>query len=195
MIDQLTVSNIRKQFWIASTFNRYHTIYIGMKLSIIFILSLTMKNIHRSSSLAIKRFLTTDSSSTYPSLSLRARVLANDISLDTYLLANNQDLVISHLQSRRSKPELLDDIAKIAVLRGRRRDKLIEGDAAKSIRKTLSQQIGQLMKAGKSEDVIVLKSKVEDASAVSASCDSELSDIDAEISRLFSVLPNLLADR
>lgn len=115
--------------------------------------------------------------------------------MDTNLLATNPDLVISHLTSRRSNPALLEDVSKIAALRTERNQLIVKGDAAKGVRKTLSQQIGQLMKEGKSAEVAALKQQVEEASVTAAECDTELVTIDAAINRLFSVLPNLLDDR
>lgn len=126
---------------------------------------------------------------------LQARLPANDASMDTNLIAVNPELVISHLTSRRSKPALLDDVAKIAGLRTERNKFIVMGDSAKGTRKTLSQQIGQLMKEGKAEEVAELKRQVEDASVKAAECDAELVTIDAAIDGLFSVLPNLLDDR
>ena len=127
--------------------------------------------------------------------SLYARLPANGASLDTNLLATNPELVTSHLQSRRSNPSLLDDVSTIAALRTQRNQLIVKGDAAKSVRKNLSQQIGQLMKEGKTEEVAELKKQVEEASESSASSDLELVEIDASINKLFSVLPNLLDDR
>jgi seryl-tRNA synthetase len=125
---------------------------------------------------------------------LNARLPANSASLDTNLLATNPELVISHLQSRKSNSGLLNDVSTIATLRGERNALIVTGDAAKSVRKNLSQQIGQLMKAGKSEEVVELKKQVETASEASAAADIELDVIDAKINKLFSVLPNLLDD-
>jgi seryl-tRNA synthetase len=125
---------------------------------------------------------------------LNARLPANSASLDTNLLATNPELVISHLQSRKSNSGLLKDVSTIATLRGERNALIFTGDAAKSVRKNLSQQIGQLMKEGKSEEVVELKKQVETASETSAAADVELEVIDAKINKLFSVLPNLLDD-
>lgn len=136
------------------------------------------------------------SSSRFSSFSrLQARLPANDVSMDTNLLATNPDLVTSHLTARRSNPALLDDVAKIAALRAERNQYIVTGDAAKGVRKTLSQQIGVLMKGGKADEVTELKRQVEEATVKAAECDAELVTVDAKINTLFSVLPNLLDDR
>jgi seryl-tRNA synthetase len=126
---------------------------------------------------------------------LQSRVPANDVSMDTNLLATNPDLVISHLTSRRSNPALLEDVSKIAGLRAERNQFIVKSDTAKGVRKNLSQKIGTLMKEGKADEVTELKRQVEEATVKAAECDAELVTIDAKINELFSVLPNLLDDR
>jgi hypothetical protein len=131
----------------------------------------------------------------WTSSALCARAPANDVSLDTNLLANNPDLVLSHLTSRRSSTELMESVSKIAALRTERNALIVQGDAAKNTRKTLSAQIGQLMKEGKTAEVDELKRQVEKANDVSAAADEAQGHIDRQIDAIFSVLPNLLDDR
>lgn len=136
------------------------------------------------------------SSSRYSSFTrLQSRVPANDVSMDTNLLAMNPDLVLSHLTSRRSNPALLEDVSKIAALRAERNQFIVKSDTAKGVRKNLSQKIGTLMKEGRADEVTELKRQVEEATVKAAECDAELVTIDAQINKLFSVLPNLLDDR
>ena len=140
--------------------------------------------------------ISSSSSSSSSSTALRAsRVPANDVSLDTNLLANNPDLVLSHLTSRRSSTELMESVSKIASLRTERNALIVQGDTAKNARKTLSVQIGQLMKEGKAAEVDELKRQVEKASDASAAADEAQGHIDRQIDAIFSVLPNLLDDR
>jgi hypothetical protein len=168
-----------------------------MKLTLTFSIMMLVRDFSVVNSLMRKTFARNKlCKASYASYSrLQARLPANDASMDTNLLATNPDLVISHLTSRRSNPALLEDVSKIAALRTERNQLIVKGDAAKGVRKTLSQQIGQLMKEGKSAEVAVLKLQVEEASVKAAECDTELVTIDAAINRLFSVLPNLLDDR
>lgn len=70
-----------------------------------------------------------------------------------------------------------------------------EGDSAKNIRKTLSKEIGEMMKKNKLDEVAQLKQQVENANIQSALSDEKLAGIDEEIRKLFSVIPNLLDDR
>jgi Seryl-tRNA synthetase N-terminal domain len=170
---------------------------VDMKLTLTFSIMMLVRDFTVVNSLMRKTFVRNKLCKTsYSSYSrLQARLPANDASMDTNLLATNPDLVISHLTSRRSNPALLEDVSKIAALRTERNQLIVKGDAAKGVRKTLSQQIGQLMKEGKSAEVAALKLQVEEASVKAAECDTELVTIDAAINRLFSVLPNLLDDR
>jgi len=132
-------------------------------------------------------------STTAPSLEQRGS--SSGLSLDTNLLATNPDLVLSHLKARRSGEQILADVSKIGALRSERNARIVEGDAAKSIRKTLSAKIGLAMKEGRESEVIEFKKQVEEASAASAVADEKQAVIDAEIDKLFSVIPNLLDDR
>lgn len=117
--------------------------------------------------------------------------------MDLSLLAMEPELVISHLRSRRSAENMLDDVYRIGTLRSERKVKIAEGNDSKSKRNTLSQDIGKLMKDGKSaddEEVLKLKQEVADASSVSALCDHSLLEIDYEIAKIMLCIPNLLHD-
>lgn len=120
---------------------------------------------------------------------------ANNLSLDVNLVATQPDLVISHLEARKSSKNLIDDVWKIQALRAERSALIVEGDRAKNTRKTLSQQIGMLMKEKRDEEIAQLKLKVEEASALSEAADNKLNEIDNSMNKLFAVFPNLLDDR
>lgn len=137
--------------------------------------------------------LAMSSSSTAPS-SVSRRPSANGISLDTYLIASNSELVLEHLKSRNVGEDVMHSVQAISELRQERNRLIVTGDEAKGQRKSLSQQIGQLMKAGKAEEVSEIKAQVEKANAMSADCDAALSDVDDQINSKLQVLPNLLAD-
>ena len=127
---------------------------------------------------------------------VQPRILTNGIiSLDTNLIATNPDLVISHLNARKSYGPIIEEINKIKNLRADRSACIVEGDAAKNLRKVLSKEIGTLMKDNKIEEVNAIKLKVEEANKVSALCDEKLAAIDIEIDKIFSLVPNLLDDR
>ena len=125
-----------------------------------------------------------------------SRILTNGIiSLDTNLIATNSELVLSHLHARKSYAAIIEEINKIKQLRADRSTCIVEGDKAKGLRKTLSKEIGLLMKENKVDEVNAIKLKVEEANLVSAKCDEKLETIDREIDKIFSMVPNLLDDR
>ena len=82
-------------------------------------------------------------------------------SLDAALLATEPELVLRHLRARRSAPSLLSDVSRVAALRAERSASIAEGDAAKSQRKALSAQIGQLVQQGSTVEAAVSKLKAE----------------------------------
>ena len=123
-----------------------------------------------------------------------ARGLADGKSLDVNLMATEPDLVKSHLTARRASEAMFDDVARIGKLREERSAEIQKGDKAKSDRKTLSQQIGKLMKEGKQNEVEAIKEQVAEASAISSACDEALGKIDTEIDSILACIPNLLDD-
>lgn len=123
------------------------------------------------------------------------RPTSNGVSLDVNLIASDPDLVMKHLLARRSNSQLENDLKRISDLRSKRNALIIEGDAAKGKRKTLSAQIGQLMKEKREAEVTELKALVEEANAIADGADAKRLDLEAEIDSLFSLIPNLLDDR
>lgn len=115
--------------------------------------------------------------------------------MDTNLIASNTELVISHLKARRADSKILDEILKIKSLRAERNACIQEGDKAKNIRKSLSKDIGLMMKQNKLVEVEQLKQRVEEANFASGEADEKLARIDAEIKSIFPMIPNLLDDR
>lgn len=122
------------------------------------------------------------------------RLSANGKSLDVNLMAAEPDLVVSHLKARRAGEGVFEEVSKIASLREQRNAEIQKGDKAKSDRKTLSQQIGKLMKEGKQDEVQAIKDQVEEASGISKACDENLGDIDQKIQAILAGMPNLLDD-
>jgi seryl-tRNA synthetase len=126
---------------------------------------------------------------------ISSRPPSDGLTLDTSLIASNTDLVVSHLKSRKADSKFVDDVMKIKQLRSERNACIMEGDKAKNIRKTLSKDIGAMMKANNIDEVNALKQKVELANVHSNEADEKLAKIDEDIKRIFSVIPNLLDDR
>ena len=80
-------------------------------------------------------------------------------------------------------------------MRTERNNYIVEGDKNKNLRKTLSKEIGILMKDNNFEEIEKLKQKVEQANLDSATADAKLGEIDIEIDKILAILPNLLDDR
>ena len=126
--------------------------------------------------------------------SVTKRISANGKSLDVNLMAAEPELVVSHLKSRRASESVFEEVSRIASLREQRNAEIQKGDKAKSDRKTLSQQIGKLMKEGKQDEVQAIKDQVEEASRISKACDETLGALDARIQAILIGMPNLLDD-
>ena len=123
------------------------------------------------------------------------RIPANGVSMDIALISNKPEVLYSHLRSRRASSEMVKGVERLSELRSERNAYITEGDRAKSIRKKLSKEIGQLMKNGKHDEAVELKIQVEDANILSAQADTRISSLDSDIDAIFAMLPNLLDDR
>jgi seryl-tRNA synthetase len=116
-------------------------------------------------------------------------------SLDTQFITENFETVLSHLKARRSSQSLIEDISKIPKLRSLRNSLIIDRDAALNSRKTLSNEIGSLLKSGKVDEANKLKQKVEDIKVSADESSYKLEKVDEEINSIFRLMPNLLDDR
>jgi len=124
------------------------------------------------------------------------RISSNGHSLDTQFVSENLDTVLSHLQARRSSPELIKQVSLISELRQQRNSLIQERDISLNSRKTLSQQIGTLMKEGKGDSEIqALKAKVDEMNELANKATFNLEIIDGKINSIFCIIPNLLDDR
>lgn len=120
---------------------------------------------------------------------------ANELSLDTNLLSEQPDLVISHLQSRKVDPLTLDKVFAVKDLQTERKTLIFNSNAAKNVRKVLSKEIGTLLKQEKHDEVAELKARVEAAHQTSSAADEKLTHIEKSIHDIWASLPNLLDDR
>lgn len=130
-----------------------------------------------------------------PSVAFSSRPSANDLSLDSILISSQPELIASHLRSRKIDQDVVDRILHIKELRNERNNLIVAGDNAKHLRKTLSKDIGMLMKQKKLSEVDILKAQVEAASEESARADEKLIDVERDIASILSTVPNLLDDR
>ena len=128
-------------------------------------------------------------------LFMSSRISSNGVSFDSGTIAENSELVKSHLKSRKSNSLLFSEIDKIAQLRERRASLIFKGDQARAERKKRSQEIGKLIIEGKNEEANNLKTKIEEYVKISAEADENLMHVDAEIENIILIMPNLLDDR
>jgi seryl-tRNA synthetase len=114
--------------------------------------------------------------------------------IDPNLIAEDPDRIRASLTRRRADPALHEDVSRIVLLSGRRRELIIERDTLRAERNTLSQQIGQLMKEGRPAEANALKERVTLGNARTAELEGELEQVEIERSDLAMGLPNLLLD-
>ena len=115
--------------------------------------------------------------------------------LDERMVSEEPDVVRQSLTMRRAAQEQLDAVDRIGELTRQRSELVVEGNTAREVRKKLSPQIGKLLKEGNADEAEKLKADVAKASAAADAADERCAAIEAERSRLFNTLPNLLDPR
>jgi len=115
--------------------------------------------------------------------------------LDEKMVSEEPDVVRQSLTMRRAAQEQLDAVDRIGELTRQRAELVVEGNAAREVRKKLSPQIGRLLKEGNADEAEKLKADVAKASAAAEAADERCAAIEAERSSLFNTLPNLLDPR
>lgn len=123
------------------------------------------------------------------------RAAADGVSLDAKLMAENPDLVRDHLASRRASEEIMDSVLEVQKLMKSRNELIFQRDGALNQRKTLSAEIGKLMKGGQADEAEELKKKVAALNDEADSADAKVTDMEAKIADLADRVPNLLDDR
>lgn len=125
------------------------------------------------------------------------RISAGSESLDTLYITEHYNTVVSHLTARRVSQELLHNVSLIPALRAERGQLVVERDAELNTRKTLSQQIGTLMRGGADKQLEVddMKRRVEAAVISAEATGVRLEEVEQRIDQLFRMVPNLLDDR
>jgi seryl-tRNA synthetase len=128
---------------------------------------------------------------------------ARGVVFDVRLIESQPELVAAHLQARHSAG-LGDLLLRMAELNRERKRLIVERDTARTQRKILSAQIGDIMKSLKAptdatsatvkDTVSELKAAVERASGLAHSCDEARTEADRALGEMFSELPNLLDD-
>jgi seryl-tRNA synthetase len=114
--------------------------------------------------------------------------------LDRQLVVGQPDLVRTMLRQRGAAENVIASVALVADLDTRRRALITEGDECRHVRKSVSPQIGQLMREGKRDEADGLKAEVKKASDRAKAIDEELAGVESAFNDILMGLPNLLAD-
>lgn len=127
------------------------------------------------------------------------RIPRDNLSLEVRTIANNADLVISHLESRRASQETLDAVRTISSLQEKRVALIQERDNFLNQRKEASAVVGKLMRGGDLSDEDAkaaehAKEKSSQAAEGAAKAETELEEIQGKVDELLAGIPNLLDD-
>ena len=127
------------------------------------------------------------------------RMSRDNLSLEVKTIANNADLVISHLKSRRASEDTIDAVKTIASLQEKRVALIQERDMFLNQRKEASATVGKLMREQSDENdnsklVEEAKEKSNQAAEGAAKAESELEEIQSQADELLAGIPNLLDD-
>ena len=117
-------------------------------------------------------------------------------SLDSRVIINDLDLVLSHLKSRRASPATLEAAQQIAASQTQRVSLIQARDAALNTRKTQSALVGQLMRNPDRDEAQVEEAKKLSSQAAeeAAKVEETLQALEEEVAELLSGIPNLLDD-
>lgn len=116
------------------------------------------------------------------------------VGLELRLITENAALVRAHLVARGASPEIVQSVDELEGLAAQRSELIQQGDSARTIRKTLSAEIGKLLRDDKASEAEAMKAEVEAVNLDAQVADDTLAKIDAQCAELFSALPNLLHD-
>lgn len=141
----------------------------------------------------------TNSTVSIPSKVSKTRLSSKNLFLDLRTIANNLDIVISHLESRKSSEETIGAAKTIASLTDERVSLIQQRDNALQKRKELSAVVGALMRLDSRTDAqeIELNTAKEQSSQAAADAEiaeSQLSEIQSRMDLLLANIPNLLDD-
>jgi seryl-tRNA synthetase len=121
---------------------------------------------------------------------------------DARLLADQLDLVLSHLEARRAPDATMEAAKEVSSLQATRVALIQERDAALQIRKAQSAVVGQLMRQQQGDDtnpeneaaLAEAKALSSKAADDAAQAEEKLAQIDATVNPLLASIPNLLDD-
>ena len=129
------------------------------------------------------------------------RISRGDIStLDARTVADNLEMILSHLESRRANEVTMDAAKEIASLNSNRVSLIQKRDEALNERKIQSGIVGKFMRnienleKEEEEQLEAAKKASSEAADIASEVEEKLNDIESNMSSLLSSLPNLLDD-
>jgi len=137
------------------------------------------------------------STSTEDAVMTNGRISRDGQSLETRTLANNLDMVLSHLKSRRASEDTIEAAKTVAALQERRVELIQERDSNLNARKEASAVVGKLMRDKENLDEEALaeaKEKSNKAAEGAAKAEEELDELENKANFLLAGIPNLLDD-
>jgi len=118
-------------------------------------------------------------------------------SLDARAVADNLDVVLSHLTSRRASEATLEAARAVAALNAERTSLIKRRDVALQQRNECSGKVGKLMRETKGEEtdeIRALKEQASEAGSKANFTETMLSSVESKVNGHLASLPNLLDD-
>ncbi len=113
--------------------------------------------------------------------------------LDIKFLRTNPDVVKENIK-KKFQDEKLPLVDKVIELDAEYRSAKGRGDELRSLRNSVSKEIGGLMAQGKRDEAEVAKQKVKDMADELAALQVKESELEAEIKKIMLVIPNIIDD-
>jgi len=129
------------------------------------------------------------------STAMSTRIDPDTVDYDARWVASFPEQAKSHLQARRASEDLLLSVDKIKELDVVRRELIQTRNNALASRKTLSAEIGKLLKEANSGAADEKKKEVEAANIAAKESEEKLAGVEETLNTLFANMPNLLDSR
>ena len=112
--------------------------------------------------------------------------------IDINLIRTNPDLVKENIK-KKFQDKKLPLVDEVAQLDAKRRALIAEGDALRAARKSLSKQVGMLMKQGNREEAEKVKAQVVADAERLAAIETESAEIEGKLKKDMMAIPNIIA--
>ena len=113
--------------------------------------------------------------------------------LDINIIRNNPEMVKENIK-KKFQDQKLPLVDEVIELDKKVRALKIEGDDLRAMRKTLSNQVGALMKEKRVDEANTIKAQVVSNNERIAAIETEVTEIEAQIKQKMMTIPNIVAD-